>query len=173
MGELRAGADRWIQQRWQRGENISDRAIRDQLRPEYLLAHSLAHALITEVGIDCGYPASSIPERIYISQNVGDPGPDVGILIYTVSAGNQGTLGWPVEVSRRFAQVLDSALERQLPLLRRPRSVPIMTRRPRPAIGAFTVPPVMAALSSPKQAAKPATCSSIGRFWSIRWDRLV
>ena len=37
----------------------------------------------------------------------------VGVLIYTASAGNQGTLGGLVEVSRRFAQVLENALERQ------------------------------------------------------------
>jgi hypothetical protein len=113
IGSLRSGADQWLQQRRQRGENISDRAISDQLRPEYLLAHSLAHALITEVAIDCGYPASSIRERIYISQGLGSAVPAVGILIYTASAGNQGTLGGLVEVSRRFAQVVDSALERQ------------------------------------------------------------
>jgi hypothetical protein len=113
IGALRSGADQWLQQRRQRGENISDRAISDQLRPEYLLAHSLAHALITEVAIDCGYPASSIRERIYISQGLGAAVPAVGILIYTASAGNQGTLGGLVEVSRRFAQVMESALERQ------------------------------------------------------------
>lgn len=110
---LRAGADRWLQQRRQRGENVSDRAIREQLHPEYLLAHSLAHALITEVAIDCGYPASSIRERIYVSPSSSGGEPDVGILIYTASAGNQGTLGGLVEVSRRFGQVLESALERQ------------------------------------------------------------
>lgn len=113
IAALGVGADRWLQQRRQRGENISDRAIRDQLRPEYLLAHSLAHALITEVAIDCGYPASSIRERIYISEGLGAAVPAVGILIYTASAGNQGTLGGLVEVSRRFAQVLENALERQ------------------------------------------------------------
>jgi hypothetical protein len=113
MTTLRVGADRWLEQRRQRGENISDRVIRDQLRPEYLLAHSLAHALITEVAIDCGYPASSIHERIYIAAGQANAAPAVGILIYTASAGNQGTLGGLVEVSRRFAQVLDSALERQ------------------------------------------------------------
>jgi hypothetical protein len=110
---LLQGADRWLQQRRQRGENISDRAIRDQLRPEYLLAHSLAHALITEVAIDCGYPASSIRERIYISSASDGAGAAIGILIYTASAGSQGTLGGLVEVSRRFAQVLETALERQ------------------------------------------------------------
>jgi hypothetical protein len=113
IASLNVGADRWLQQRRQRGENIPDRAIRDQLRPEYLLAHSLAHALITEVAIDCGYPASSIHERIYLSAGFGNVVPAVGILIYTASAGNQGTLGGLVEVSGRFAQVLESALERQ------------------------------------------------------------
>jgi hypothetical protein len=110
---LLGGADRWLQQRRQRGEKISDNAVRDQLRPEYLLAHSLAHALITEVAIDCGYPASSIRERIYIAPGLGNAPAAVGILIYTASAGSQGTLGGLVEVSRRFGQVLESALERQ------------------------------------------------------------
>jgi len=35
-----------------------------------------------------------------------------GILIYTASAGNQGTLGGLVEVTRRFVRILKSALER-------------------------------------------------------------
>jgi hypothetical protein len=110
---LRVGADRWLQQRRQRGENVSDRTICDQLCPEYLLSHSLAHALISEVAIDCGYPASSIHERIYISSSFGNIVPAVGVLIYTASAGNQGTLGGLVEVSRRFALVLESVLERR------------------------------------------------------------
>jgi len=113
IAALLTGAERWLEQRRQRGENISERAIRDQIRPEYLLAHSLAHTLITEVAIDCGYPASSIRERIYISSSFDDEVPAVGILIYTASAGNQGTLGGLVDVSRRFTQVLEAALERQ------------------------------------------------------------
>ena len=36
-----------------------------------------------------------------------------GILIYTASAGNQGTLGGLVEVTQRFARILKSALERE------------------------------------------------------------
>jgi hypothetical protein len=27
--------------------------------------HSLAHALMTEIALDCGYPASSLKERVY------------------------------------------------------------------------------------------------------------
>jgi hypothetical protein len=63
--------------------------------------------------MDCGYPASSIRERIYSVPRPGTEEVDVGILIYTASAGNQGTLGGLVEVSRRFAQVMGTALERQ------------------------------------------------------------
>jgi len=37
----------------------------------------------------------------------------LGILIYTATAGNQGTLGGLVEVTRRFVRILKSALERQ------------------------------------------------------------
>ena len=31
----------------------------------YMLLHSLAHALMTEIALDCGYPASSLKERVY------------------------------------------------------------------------------------------------------------
>jgi len=44
--------------------------------------------LITAVALECGYPASSIRERIYISAGLGTAVPAVGILIYTASAGN-------------------------------------------------------------------------------------
>jgi hypothetical protein len=49
-----------------------------------------------------------------LHRTTGDPrGPPSFPVCYTASAGNQGTLGGLVEVSRRFAQVLKSALERQ------------------------------------------------------------
>lgn len=35
-------------------------------RPEYVMAHSLAHALMSEVALDCGYPASALKERLYV-----------------------------------------------------------------------------------------------------------
>ena len=34
----------------------------------YILLHSLSHLLITAVSLECGYPASSIRERIYAGQ---------------------------------------------------------------------------------------------------------
>ncbi len=82
-------------------------------RPRYVMAHSLAHSLMTEVAIDCGYPASSLKERIYVLPR--PPGAPIrcGILIYATTAGHQGTFGGLVAVTRRFGHVLKSALNRR------------------------------------------------------------
>lgn len=81
---------------------------------EYVLLHSLAHALMIEVALDCGYPASSVKERIYAMR---DPalGPETGrygIMLYTASAGAQGTLGGLVGAAVRLPQILKGALQR-------------------------------------------------------------
>ncbi len=76
------------------------------------MAHSLAHTLMTQVALDCGYPASSLKERIYVPPRGPNDLPQAGLLIYTASAGMQGTLGGLVEVTGRFARVLKGALER-------------------------------------------------------------
>src|SRR5271170_2325199 len=60
-----------------------------------------------------GYPASALKERIYVLPRVSGQPIRCGILIYTASAGNQGTLGGLVEVTRRFVRILMSALERE------------------------------------------------------------
>jgi hypothetical protein len=62
----------------------------------YVMLHSLSHLLITAVSLECGYAASSIRERIY----AGEAG--YGILLYTGSAGSEGTLGGLVEVGKRI-----------------------------------------------------------------------
>src|SRR4051794_40234853 len=64
-GQLQAGATAWIHQKRARGEKVSDNSFRERGRPEYILAHSLAHALMSEVALDCGYPASALKERLY------------------------------------------------------------------------------------------------------------
>ena len=80
----------------------------------YILLHSLSHALISEIALDCGYPASSLKERVYaLSGAPSDAAKNrFGILIYTAAAGAQGTLGGLVGTVPRFAQILRSALER-------------------------------------------------------------
>jgi hypothetical protein len=59
----------------------------------YLLLHSLAHALIREISFDCGYPASSLRERIYCSTRTNESLPMAGILIYTADADGEGSMG--------------------------------------------------------------------------------
>ncbi len=81
--------------------------------PVYALLHSLSHALMSEIALDCGYPASALKERIYALPPTSPNGPlRCGLLIYTATAGTQGTLGGLVEVAGRFADVLESALRR-------------------------------------------------------------
>ena len=80
-----------------------------------MLAHSLSHALMIEIALDCGYPATALQERIYALPQLRPTDPiRCGILIYTATAGIQGTLGGLVEVASRFTQVLQSALRQLL-----------------------------------------------------------
>jgi len=79
----------------------------------YVLLHSLSHALMAEIALDCGYPASSLKERVYALSGVAGAAPGrCGILIYTATAGAQGTLGGLVGTAPRFAHMLRGALER-------------------------------------------------------------
>jgi hypothetical protein len=75
------------------------------LDASYLLLHLLSHLLITAVSLKCGYAASSIRERVYVS------GAGCGILLYTGSPGAEGTLGGLAAVGRRLKQHLRTALE--------------------------------------------------------------
>jgi hypothetical protein len=57
----------------------------------YWALHSLSHAFMAELALECGYPLSSLKERVYAS---GPAQPDrFGILVYTSTSGGQGTLG--------------------------------------------------------------------------------
>jgi hypothetical protein len=72
----------------------------------YILLHSFSHLLVTAVALECGYPASSIRERIYALPNTG-----YGILLYTATSDAEGTLGGLVEVGRRIHEHIRTALE--------------------------------------------------------------
>ena len=71
----------------------------------YMMLHSLAHLLITQVSLECGYSSSAIRERVY----AGDAG--YGILLYTGSPDSEGTLGGLVEIGRKIDQHLRNAIE--------------------------------------------------------------
>jgi hypothetical protein len=57
------------------------------ITPRLLLLHTFAHALINQWALDCGYPAASLRERLYISDHMA------GILIYTATGDSAGSLG--------------------------------------------------------------------------------
>ena len=54
-----------------------------------MLLHTLSHLLIQSLSMRCGYPASSIRERIYADAMAGR----YGVLLYTGSPDADGTLG--------------------------------------------------------------------------------
>jgi len=72
----------------------------------YIMLHSFSHLLITAVSLECGYPASSIRERIYALPGVG-----YGVLLHTGTIDAEGTLGGLVQVGRRIHEHVRRALE--------------------------------------------------------------
>lgn len=80
----------------------------------YMLLHTIAHALVRELALECGYSAASLQERIYGLSPAADGGPMAGILIYTAAADSEGTLGGLVSLgeSKALGRHLGRALER-------------------------------------------------------------
>lgn len=74
---------------------------------KYILLHTLSHLIIKELEFLCGYPAASLQERLYVSDEMQ------GILIYTV-AGSEGSYGGLVSIckSEKIGELLKSALHR-------------------------------------------------------------
>lgn len=96
---LNAGFDAW---------KSEHRGSRREFPPlPYYLLHSLSHMLITTISLECGYPASSIRERIYAFDEIG-----YGILLYTGSPDAEGTLGGLVQEGRRIHEHLKQAIDR-------------------------------------------------------------
>lgn len=80
----------------------------------FVLIHALAHALMRQIVLDCGYTAASIRERLYCLRPDEDGGPMAGILIYTAASDSEGTLGGlvelgaPLSLGRHLQQALES-----------------------------------------------------------------
>ena len=68
--------------------------------------HTLSHLLIQTLAMRCGYPASSLRERIYRDHEGGR----YGILLYTGSPDAEGTLGGLVQQARHIENHLAFAL---------------------------------------------------------------
>lgn len=101
---LRAGHSGW---RRKRGLDSSE----GYPGVRYVMLHTLAHLLIRELALECGYNAASIRERIYA--DVEDGRDQAGILIYTAAADSDGTLGGLVELGRpeNLGRLLKEALD--------------------------------------------------------------
>lgn len=72
----------------------------------YVLLHTLSHLLIQSLAMRCGYPATSIRERIYVDVEEGH----FGLLLYTASADAEGTLGGLVQQAKNMEAHLTYAL---------------------------------------------------------------
>ena len=77
----------------------------EQIYLPYVMLHSFSHLLLTAISLECGYAAASIRERIYVRDGA------YGLLLYTGTPDAEGTLGGLVQVGRRIARHLDTALE--------------------------------------------------------------
>ena len=79
----------------------------------YVLLHSLSHALMRQIALECGYTAASLRERLYC-RAPSSGAPMAGILIYTAASDSEGTLGGlvaagePVSLGRHLAQAFES-----------------------------------------------------------------
>jgi hypothetical protein len=63
-------------------------------RPRLILLHTLAHMLIRQMSLDCGYSSASLRERIYSDERMA------GLLIYTSTPDSDGSLGGLVRQAR-------------------------------------------------------------------------
>jgi hypothetical protein len=97
--QLEAGFTRWL------AEHQGSHRVFPGL--PFLMLHSFSHMLITAVALECGYPASSVRERIYALPGIG-----YGVLLYTGTSDAEGTLGGLVQVGRRIHEHIVKALER-------------------------------------------------------------
>lgn len=81
------------------------------ITPGYLLLHTFAHILITELVQECGYGSASLRERIYSGAGTT---PMSGVLIYTAAGDSEGTMGGLVRMGEpdRFGSIVINAINK-------------------------------------------------------------
>jgi len=84
-----------------------------EISPRLLLVHSLSHAMIRRLSLDCGYSSASLRERLYVSEVEGDDTGMAGLLIYTASPDSDGSLGGLVHhaAPERIGRIIRQAVE--------------------------------------------------------------
>lgn len=117
-------------ERVQKNLAINNREI-DGVSPSarFLLLHTIAHILIQELVIECGYTSASLAERIYAE------GDQRGLLIYTASSTADGTMGGLVEMAA--PEVLLNSIRNAIEKARWCSSDPVCMERGRDGQGNF------------------------------------
>lgn len=73
-----------------------------EITPRLVGIHTLAHVLIDQWALDCGYPTAALRERLYVSDDMA------GLLIYTATSDSAGSLGGVVAMGG--SDILGAAL---------------------------------------------------------------
>jgi hypothetical protein len=114
-------------QAWRERRGIPDAARLPGL--QLVLVHTVAHALMRRITLECGYSHASIRERLYAYPPEHPDGPMAGVLLYMAASDSEGTLGGlvalgePDELGRHLrGALIDAGLMRLRPALRRTRT---------------------------------------------------
>jgi MrfA Zn-binding domain len=93
--------------------NNSAWTIENKITPQFLLIHTLAHILVQQLILECGYSSSSLRERLYYNDGENGLPKMNGFLIYTATSDSEGSLGGLVRQGEkdRFLGIMGRALE--------------------------------------------------------------
>lgn len=82
----------------------------EEVTPEYIALHTLAHLAVLELAFFSGYSATSMSERVYIDRGTGT----YAVLLYTAAGDTEGTMGGLVRLGRedRLDRILRRTVER-------------------------------------------------------------
>lgn len=78
-----------------------------------ILVHTLAHALMRQLTLDCGYSSTALKERLYVGEGADRM---AGLLIYTATTDDDGTLGGLQRegLPDRMARTIVAAVQAQM-----------------------------------------------------------
>jgi hypothetical protein len=96
--------DKQYRARFERSGTEPDRTV----TPRLIAIHTLSHAIIGQWALDCGYPAASLRERLYVDDEM------CGLLVYTATSDSAGSLGGVVRLAeqKRLVGTVREALAR-------------------------------------------------------------
>jgi hypothetical protein len=97
-----------VDERYQRQASFWAAENERRITPRLLMVHTFAHALINQWALDAGYPAASLRERLFVSDDVA------GLLIYTATSDAAGSLGGVISQAapERLGPAVEEALGR-------------------------------------------------------------